>query len=276
MGDYVVQNHNVELGVPNEEFTITNIDVDPLPFGVIPTNEQIAAEDHRRRTLIDRVPNMNNLDAAQRELRYHDVLTRVNGVAQLPQGLMHLFEDILQTTQNMEQTQLETLESLQDHQGRLQNHQHRLEDHLAMLQDHHALIQGAFEAIHRANQRITTLLEVMTARSRNKQFRRRQMNVHLAILPKVYAGHPFPVPEPVQGVNIDMGGYLVGDMPPNGLMPLTNNEFATMLKQDLPILRRRLRAIYWFYNDADLEIPPDATEERCNEGVECVRMFICP
>ncbi|GER56009.1 tRNA N6-adenosine threonylcarbamoyltransferase [Striga asiatica] len=53
-GDYV-QNANLDLGVQNTGFTVSRIEVDLLPFGVISNHNQIAVEDWRRRTLIDKM-----------------------------------------------------------------------------------------------------------------------------------------------------------------------------------------------------------------------------
>ncbi|CAA0818250.1 Rho GTPase-activating protein 2 [Striga hermonthica] len=113
-----------------------------------PNMTQVAAEDRRRRTLIDKVPNMNNLDAAQRELRYH-----------------------------------QTQQALLDQQ--------------AILHDHHGLFKGTLHAML-DNQRTTTLLQVMSARSKNQHIQTIQMNAAFSLLPKLYAGHLFLQPQPVQ------------------------------------------------------------------------------
>ncbi|CAA0818254.1 Probable nucleoredoxin 1 [Striga hermonthica] len=72
--------------------------VDPLPFGVIPNNDQIATEDRRRKTLIDKV--------------------------------------IVETIQDMEHTQLATIQGHQALQQTLQaSKQALLQGHLGILQD---------------------------------------------------------------------------------------------------------------------------------------------
>ncbi|GER55982.1 Mn-containing catalase [Striga asiatica] len=229
LGDYIVQNANLNLGVQNAGFTITAIDVEPLPDGVIPNHGQIAAEDRRRRTLINKVPHMDDFDAAERELRYHQVLTRANAMAPLHPGLVQMLQTI-QESQNL------------------------------------------------ANQRMETLIQLMSARSRNQYIRAHELDEPFAGLPKLFPGHPFAQPPPVQGVNITVGSYPVGSMPPQGLLPANRDGFEEMKTLTLPNLRRKLSAIYWFYHDERLAFPDpnNATKRRCRLGVTNLERFLLP
>ncbi|CAA0818273.1 Unknown protein [Striga hermonthica] len=227
LGDYVVQGVNVDLGVENDGFTVSGIDVDPLPVGVVPTNQQVAAEDRRRRKLVKMVPDMNELDAAERELRYHEVLNRANPMPPLPPALLLMLQNMQENIQNI-------------------------------------------------NLRMEALLRVSSARSRNQRIKEEEMNELYRPLPKLMAGHPYVAVLPVQGVNIAVGGYQVGDLPPDGLVPTNNEGYIEASHLNLPELRRKLRAIYWFYHDESLFIPQNAPLQMCRQGLVALKRFHLP
>ncbi|GER56010.1 myoglobin, partial [Striga asiatica] len=120
---------------------------------LIPTHNQIAAEDRRRRTLIDKVPHMNDLDAVEKELRYHEVLSRVNGVAALSPAVMQM---------------LQSLALIHGQQNLIQ-----------VFQGHQATLKGLQQGQNLANERIDSLFRVISGRSRNQHIKRRdEMNEH--------------------------------------------------------------------------------------------------
>ncbi|KAL6537604.1 hypothetical protein OROMI_026138 [Orobanche minor] len=58
--------------------------------------------------------------------------------------------------------------------------------------------------------------------------------------------------------------FEVGSEPLDGLIPHTFNEIKQLdLTDNLVTLRRRLRAIYWFYNEPMLELDSDASINAC-------------
>ncbi|GER55980.1 elongation factor G [Striga asiatica] len=124
------------------------------------------------------------------------------------------------------------------------------------------------------NRRWEALIQVMSARSRNQFIKEKGLLEPFASLPKLFPGHPWVQPPHVEGVNIDVGGYQVGDNPPPGLVPANQDEFGVMKGLDVVDLRSRLRAIFWFYHDVRLSIPTNAMAWRCIQGLKSLEMFL--
>ncbi|CAA0837876.1 Unknown protein [Striga hermonthica] len=138
------------------------------------------------------------------------------------------------------------------------------------------MLQNLQERQNLADLRMETLLRVTSARSRNQHIKEEDMDELYRPLPKLMAGHPYAAVLPVQGVNIAVGGYQVGDLPPDGLVPTNNEGYIEASHLDLPDLRRKLRAIYWFYHDDSLFIPHTAPLLMCRQGLVALKRFHLP
>ncbi|KAL3619951.1 hypothetical protein CASFOL_034863 [Castilleja foliolosa] len=93
---------------------------------------------------------------------------------------------------------------------------------------------------------------------------------------KYVCGHPSEagLPNAVDKV-VFQENYDIGDQPPYHLMPLNNreiNKWSRMMK--LPELRRRLRSIYWFYNDERLTLAFNANRAACMKAILNVKAYL--
>ncbi|KAL3620050.1 hypothetical protein CASFOL_034962 [Castilleja foliolosa] len=93
---------------------------------------------------------------------------------------------------------------------------------------------------------------------------------------KYVCGHPSEagLPNAVDKV-VFQENYDIGDQPPYHLMPLNNgeiNKWSKMMK--LPELRRRLRSIYWFYNDERLILAFNANRAACMKAILNVKAYL--
>ncbi|KAL3624364.1 hypothetical protein CASFOL_033180 [Castilleja foliolosa] len=73
-------------------------------------------------------------------------------------------------------------------------------------------------------------------------------------IPKLVAGHPIVEPPHIPNINMQPA-YLIGDLPPENLVPRNDAAFTALKsqRQNLTKLRTRVRRIQWFYNDPLLE-----------------------
>ncbi|GER56032.1 low-specificity L-threonine aldolase [Striga asiatica] len=148
-----------------------------------------------------------------------------------------------------------------------------LQDGQAQLQQSHAQLE---QAINQVNTRLDATIRVVSARAFNRSIKRNMLLVDFEVLPKQHAGHPFVDPPDVPGLNLNPVCQ-VGDNPPHGLVPRNFQEWyeaLAQLQRDLPISLSRLRAIFWFYNDARLFIAPNATALICDQGWFNVRRYL--
>ncbi|GER56034.1 envelope glycoprotein B [Striga asiatica] len=258
LGDYVAPN-----------LILTGIDVDEIPDGAIPTDEQIVRECHRRKTFEKQseVMPINAADAAAAEIRYNSVLMRRNngGMVLVHPDLMAMFDpDLMAIFETLRDGQKE----IKDRQQAQQLAHERLQ---VEVQEGHARLQ---RAIYDVNTKLDASIRANAARSVNRSIRYNQPDLAFGILPKIIAGHPFVDPPPnVPGVDFNNQVYQVGANPPNGLFPLNFREFGNM-RIDVANSPSRLRGLFWFYNDPRLFIPNNATNERCSEGWDNFKRYI--
>ncbi|KAL3629624.1 hypothetical protein CASFOL_026846 [Castilleja foliolosa] len=93
-------------------------------------------------------------------------------------------------------------------------------------------------------------------------------------LVKSTAGHPAPGPPlAVDGVHFQPA-YAVGDHPPQNLLPANYDDLNGWELLGHVVLRRRLRAIYWFYNEPRLALAPRASQEICNRMIQTLTGYM--
>ncbi|GFP97578.1 hypothetical protein PHJA_001901900 [Phtheirospermum japonicum] len=80
------------------------------------------------------------------------------------------------------------------------------------------------------------------------------------------------LPPAVANVNLQPE-YVLGAQPPNGLIPLTHAGFDRIGTEEIHVLRRRLRAIYWFYNDDRLRLTANASRNACDNAIQNVKDY---
>ncbi|KAL3642669.1 hypothetical protein CASFOL_013484 [Castilleja foliolosa] len=92
---------------------------------------------------------------------------------------------------------------------------------------------------------------------------------------KYVGGHPLRagLPHAVDKVVFEEN-YGIGDQPPYHLMPLNNGEINKWSRMKLTQLRRRLRSIYWFYNDDRLTLAANANRAACMNAILNVKAYL--
>ncbi|KAL3629353.1 hypothetical protein CASFOL_026575 [Castilleja foliolosa] len=92
---------------------------------------------------------------------------------------------------------------------------------------------------------------------------------------KYIRGHPVQpgLPPNMEHVNFKPE-YAVGDLPPIGLVPSNYGDFIDFHCMDFVPMRKRLRAIFWFYNDDRLKLGGNADRATCDNAIHKIKYYL--
>ncbi|KAL3629354.1 hypothetical protein CASFOL_026576 [Castilleja foliolosa] len=117
--------------------------------------------------------------------------------------------------------------------------------------------------------------EADLARSSNSRISFQLLTVQFYPVVKYIRGHPVQPGLPPSVVNVNLKPeYDVGDLPPSGLVPSNHSEFYEIYDMDIVPMRRRMRAIYWFYNDDRLKLSGNADRKACAGAINNLKRYL--